>query len=224
MARRDWLAWHTEYDDPSSGLSKRLAVVQGHIRGALDRLPAGPVQLISICAGQGRDILPVLRIDPRAEDVRARLVELDPRNVELAKEAALGLDRVEVLQADAGTTDAYVGAVPADIVLACGVFGNITQQDIEQTIATLPSLCGPGATVIWTRHRRPPDLIPTVRGWFEAAGFRELAIDMPEGTYMGIGAHSLVRGPAPFQAGQHLFSFVGYDDLRAGFSARSRNR
>jgi hypothetical protein len=47
--------------------------------------------------------------------VRARLVELDERNVALARQAAqaAGLHGVEVLQADAGITDACAGAVPA---------------------------------------------------------------------------------------------------------------
>ncbi len=33
---------------------------------------------------------------------------------------------VEVIAADASMTDAYVGAVPADLVLLCGVIGNIS--------------------------------------------------------------------------------------------------
>jgi hypothetical protein len=74
---------------------------------------------------------------------------------------AAGLDGVEVLQADAGITDVCVGAVPAQLVVACGIFGNIVVSDIQATVAALPSLCAPGALVLWTRHRGPPDL--TVR-------------------------------------------------------------
>ena len=46
----------------------------------------------------------VLTGHPRRDDVRARLVELDERNVTLARRAAqaAGLDGVEVRQADAG--------------------------------------------------------------------------------------------------------------------------
>ena len=33
---------------------------------------------------------------------------------------------VEVLVADAGRTDSYAGRVPAEVVLVCGVFGNIS--------------------------------------------------------------------------------------------------
>ena len=38
------------------------------------------MRAISVCAGQGTDLLGVLADHPRAGDVRGRLVELDPRN------------------------------------------------------------------------------------------------------------------------------------------------
>jgi hypothetical protein len=164
-APRDWAEWHRPYDDPASLLSGRLRRVQDHLRVLLDRQPPGPVQLISLCAGQGRDVIGVLAGHQRGADVRARLVELDLRNVEYARRAAAaaGLDGVEVLAADAGLTDAYAGAVPAQIVVACGIFGNITDADIARTVFGLPGLCAPGAGVIWTRHTLPPDLTPAIR-------------------------------------------------------------
>jgi hypothetical protein len=32
-------------------------------------------------------------------------------------------------------------------------------------VQAVPTLCRADATVIWTRHRRPPDLTPQVRAW-----------------------------------------------------------
>jgi hypothetical protein len=141
MARRDWVEWHRDYDDPGSLLSRRGELVQGHLRAELDRASAGDVRLISLCAGQGRDVIGALTGHPRRGDVCARLVELDERNVGFARRAAqaAGLDGVEVLQADAGVTDACVGAVPAQIVVACGIFGNIGDSDIQATVAALPA-------------------------------------------------------------------------------------
>ena len=209
MARRDWVEWHRDYDDPGSLLSRRLELVQGHLRTGLDRAPAGDVRLISLCAGQGRDVIGVLTGHPRRDDVRARLVERDERNVALARQAAqaAGLHGVEVLQADAGITDAYGGAVPAQIVVACGVFGNITGRDIQATVAALPSLCAPGALVLWTRHRVPPDLTPAIRSWFGEAGFREEAFDISDDGFMAVGAHRLTGQPAALMPGQRLFTF-----------------
>ena len=61
MGQRDWVEWHRDYDDPGSLLSRRVELVQGHLRGELERAPAGDVRLISLCAGQGRDVVSALR-------------------------------------------------------------------------------------------------------------------------------------------------------------------
>jgi len=161
----DWRAWHEGYEDPDSGLGRRLALVQDWVSAALDRVPRGPVWAISGCAGQGHDLIGVLAKHPRRGDVSARLVELDEHNVLLARRAAAaaGLDGVEVVAGDASITDAYAGAVPADLVILCGVFGNVTADDIARSVGHLPQLCAPAATVIWTRHRQPPDLTPYIR-------------------------------------------------------------
>ena len=57
VAERDWHDWHAAYDNPGSGLARRLSWVQDRIRAALDAAPAGPVRAISLCAGQGRDLI-----------------------------------------------------------------------------------------------------------------------------------------------------------------------
>ena len=162
----EWLEWHRGYDS-GAGLPGRLREVQEQIRCALDRCPGGPVSVISVCAGDGRDLLGVLPWHSRRDDVRARLVELGPELV--ARGRALAADRgcpVEFVLGDASTTSAYAGAVPADVVLVCGVFGYITDGDVRGTIAHLPELCAPEATVIWTRPvRARPDAVdpPVVR-------------------------------------------------------------
>jgi Putative methyltransferase len=210
VAQRDWVEWHRDYDRPGSFLSRRLELVQGYLRAELDRAPAGQVRLISLCAGQGRDVIGVLTGHQRRDDVRARLVELDQTNAALARQAAQAaglLGVVEVLQADAGTTDSCVGAVPARIVVACGIFGNITDGDIRATVTALPSLCAPGALVLWTRHRRPPDLTPAIRSWFDEAGFREEGFDTSHDGFMSVGAQRLTGEGAALVPGRRLFTF-----------------
>jgi hypothetical protein len=49
-----------------------------------------------------------------------------------------GRENIEIVTADASITDAYAGAVPADLVPLCGVFGNINAEEIERTIEYLP--------------------------------------------------------------------------------------
>ena len=94
---KDWVAWHREYDNPDSALSKRLDRVAWHLRGALDEARAGQIRLVSLCAGQGHDVLRVLPGHPRVHDVRAVLVEASAKNAAMARQkaASAGLTGVE---------------------------------------------------------------------------------------------------------------------------------
>ncbi|MDA0633997.1 methyltransferase domain-containing protein [Nonomuraea sp. MCN248] len=211
----DWQTWHDDYDLSGSPLARRLRVVQERIEAALDACAPGPVKAISLCAGQGRDLLGVLAAHPRRADVRARLVELDPRNAAAARQAAAaaGLDQVEVLTADAAFTDCYQGMAPADLVLACGIFGNITDEDIERTVDACSQLCATGGTVIWTRHRDAPDVVPLICDWFGDRGFELSWLSDPEAGF-GVGAHRFTGHPKPLALGERLFTFVDRDTLR----------
>jgi hypothetical protein len=164
-----------------------------------------------MCAGQGRDVIGVLADHPRKRDVTARLVELDADLVRVAQAMAqnVGLGGLDIVPGDASSTSAYAGAVPAHVILVCGVFGNVSEADIHGTILELPALSAPAATVIWTRHRLPPDLTPTIRGWFNQGGFEEVAFDTEEGTPFGVGTHRLVAAPRPFRANHQMFAFIG---------------
>jgi hypothetical protein len=176
---KDWVAWHAAYDDPASSLSARLRQVRSHLSDAIDNSPPGPVRLVSLCAGQGRDVIGVLPDHPRRDEVRAVLVEPNEHNANLARRAAAhaGLRLVDVRQADASMVANFADALPADVLLLCGIFGNVSEHDIKRTVEAAPALCNQGATVIWTRHRRPPDLTPRLRAWFTGSGFAEIAFD-----------------------------------------------
>ena len=201
----DWIQWHEGYNNPDSGLSQRLGVVRRRIAEALDRSPAGPIRVASLCAGDGRDLLGVLQNHPRAGDVSGRLVELDQRLAERARLSAPAA--IEVLCSDAGTSDAYEGIVPVNLLLCCGVFGNITEADIQNTIDSWSMLCASEATIIWTRHTREPDLTPQIRQWVREAGFEELSFDGGNKKY-GVGVARMVRAGKPYRKGVHFFSFV----------------
>jgi hypothetical protein len=105
-------------------------------------------------------------------------------------------------------TTAYAGAVPADLLLVCGVYGNVPDADIRATIDALPSMAAPGATTIWTRSRRDPDLTPTVRRWYREAGFEELAFEPIADSLMSVGAWRFTGEPRPFRSDVRLFSFA----------------
>lgn len=211
----DWHEWHDAYDSPDSYLGRRLALVQERIRHALDTAPPGPLTAVSVCAGQGRDLIGVLAGHPRRHDVRARLVELDERNVEVAAQAARAarLSGVEVVAGDASLTDQYAGLVPADLVLVCGVLGNITDADVERTLDHCTRLCRTGGTVVWTRNRKAPDLVPQVCAWLEERGFERRWVSEPA-LVQAVGAHRFTGESRQLPLGERMFEFIGYDTLR----------
>ncbi len=209
---KDWVAWHRDYEDPSSSLARRLEVVQRELRTALalTRPADGESRLLSICAGDGRDVLPVLA--ERGRDVWALLVELDPLLCERARSSAaeLGLTGVEIRTGDAGVTDAYRGFTPAHVVLACGVFGNITVEDGRQTVAALPSLLADDGIVIWTRGRcRPQHGDPL----FTTHGFTEISFTAPDDARFRVGMERLGPWPTnvPMLPGLRMFTFSASD-------------
>ncbi|KUL25329.1 class I SAM-dependent methyltransferase family protein [Actinoplanes awajinensis] len=205
----DWSEWHDAYARPNAALGNRLAAVRDQIERYMDATTSDPVRVISACAGDGRDLLGVLAGRKDADRVSALLVEYDARLAARAGEAAAALpSAVEVVQADAAHSDIYAHAVPANLVLLCGIFGNISDADVRTTIEAVPELCAPGAEVVWTRHRREPDLTPSIRGWFADSGFEEVAFVAPEDELWSVGVHRLVTTPRPLEFGRHWFTFL----------------
>jgi hypothetical protein len=200
----DWVEWHTAYESDTP-LARRLVAVQEQIARALTRAPSGPVRLLSLCAGEGRDVLPVLGRHPRGGDVVGRLVERDPRLC--ARAATAAPPGVAVVAGDAGTTAACHGAAPADLLLLCGIFGNVSDDDVRRTVAAVPALLTAGGTVIWTRHTGSPDLTPRLRAWFAAAGVAETAF--VTGDRWSVGAGVRHAGPDEPATDERLFTFVG---------------
>jgi hypothetical protein len=216
----DWVDWHRKYENPEHPLSERLSIVQKRIRAFLDGREQSEIRVVSICAGEGRDLLEVLADHPARGRVKGRLVELSPVNTSVARSLAreAGADSIEIVTGDASLTTAYLGAVPADLVLVCGVFGNVPDDDVERTVAALPQFCARDATVIWTRHRHEPDLTPKIHRWFESAGFEPIAFDSTAlGSFkrdvgtpvQSVGVHRWPRDPVPLERGQRLFTFFG---------------
>ncbi|NEE03792.1 SAM-dependent methyltransferase [Phytoactinopolyspora halotolerans] len=210
----DWHRWHQGYQEGGK-LQERLRIVQDQLRLALAAVPPGPVQIISVCAGQGHDVVGMVSGSERRGDVRACLVELDGRNVAEAQRRIddADLQGFEVRQADAGITDTYDGAAPADIVLLCGEFGSLTDDDVESTVATLPQLCKERGQVIWTAHRAAPGLFEHASAAFERHGFVPVWKD-PNDPF-GVARDQLVARPREFRTGQRMFSFADEQTLIA---------
>ena len=203
----DWVAWHSDYDSDTP-LRRRLEIVQRHIATFLEQWAESPVHVISMCAGEGRDLLGAIEQVER-RDVVGRLVELEPVLAGHAREQAaqLGLANLEVVVGDAGVSSAYEGVAPTDLLLACGVFGNISDADIERTVRAFPHLVRKGGSVIWTRGREFGDVTPQIRRWVREIGFEEVAFDEVPDSPGTVGVAINTTEPEAL-VDQKLFTFI----------------
>jgi hypothetical protein len=221
---RDYVEWYDAYDDPASDMSWRLRQVQAYIRYTLDQIQ-GQLTVLSLCAGDGRDVLQVLVQRDDSSRVHAALIELHPVLAQRARvfAAKSGLANVTVRTIDAGNTTAYAGSVPAGnttayagsvpahLVIIMGIFGNISDDDLRRTIQTAPQLCQPGAVMLWSRSTDGADHNRSVRGWLAEAGFSELdyrEFDHAEGERAALGAARYDGPPRPLIPGQQIFTFL----------------
>ena len=171
---RDYLEWHQAYDDPASDLSWRLSQVQAYIRSALDQIH-GQATVLSLCAGDGRDVLQVLAERGDSSRIKTTLIELHPVLAQRAREfaAKAGLANVTVRTVDAGNTAAYADVVPADLVIMIGIFGNISTDDLRRTICTtvVPTRCDHAVVAKYGRPRREqPGPWLADRSWLPRVG------------------------------------------------------
>lgn len=204
----DWQAWHGDYDDPHSSLSRRLSVVQKR----LHELVSGDVEvrrILSLCSGDGRDVLPALAQVPEERRPALVLVELDSALVAAAERRALQLGvPATVVVGDAGFSQTWLTLLPVDLLMLCGIFGNISEADIRNTIAGARGMLAPGGCVIWTRgYLTDSELRPQIREWFAEAGFTEIAFDC-ELTGYGVGVNRLLPDTPTSTTPDRLFSFI----------------
>jgi SAM-dependent methyltransferase len=212
----NWSNWHDEYDDPASELATRMHAVRAQVAGLVAQAPAGPVTVVSICGGQGRETIGALADHPRRADVRGRVVELDPDNAAFARQwaHATGLDAFEVVTGDASASDSYAGLPPVDVVVISGVLGHIDNRDRAQLVAFLRQLLQPGGSVVWTFFRRQDDPrreehLARMRQHFVDGGFEEVAFELLPGDEYGftvaVSRHDGER--EPFRAHERIFTF-----------------
>lgn len=211
--RQDWQAWHRDYDDADSPVSRRLVQVRTRLATLLDEA-AGPVRLLSLCSGDGRDTVPVLAASDR--EVAACLVELDPGLAEAARTAAAEAGvRLEVRTGDAAATTTYADRLPVDVLLLVGVLGNVSDDDAERLVAAAGSMVVPGGAVVWSRSNRfrtepthgYDDPAVWVRDRFEAHGFETREVVVPEVDAWRLGV-SVLRRPSTQPLPDRLFTFA----------------
>ncbi len=208
----DWVDWHRAYDDPDSSLTRRLLAVRREVALVLHRLPSGPIKIVSLCAGDGRDLLGAVAEHPRTQDVDAVLIERDPRLAAAATSQVVraGLSaQITVREADAGDVTNFADVLPTDLLILCGVLGNLSDEDVTTTVRATVQLVRVGGYAIWTRGSFAPDRRQAIRAQFLECGCEEIAFESePDGYGVGV-----VRVVAPGRANgeqvpSRLFSFI----------------
>jgi len=169
----------------------------------------GEHRVLSLCAGDGRDVIPVVAGLPAPRRPDLVLVELDDQLASAARDKARDAGiHATVIAADAGNTSLWRQHLPVDVLMLCGIFGNISDDDIRATIEAAPAMVVKGGTIIWTRGaRRERDLRQQVRQWFGDAGFSEIDFESEPGGF-GVGVNRWPDATAPSAIPDQLFTFV----------------
>lgn len=214
----DWVQFQNGYDlwPP---LQSRLEIVRSQLASTLSASPAGPIRLISVCAGDGRDVIGALANHSRRDDVSATLIENNAELVARGEVAVAHLDlssHIHFLCADATLSDTYLTIAPAEVVVLAGVLGNVRPAVEPQLIDSLRSLCRRGGSVIWTRgvgNQEGMQAAERIRQYFADVGFRELVLTHTTPHGFVIGTHVFGGTPSPLIPSAKLFEFTDYDQI-----------
>ena len=214
----DWAKWHEKYE-VSPAMKARLVIVREHLSRCLDLQPPGPIQILSICAGDARDLIGLMEAHPRKKDVNALLVENNSELVEAGRKviSEAGIEsQLTFSMSDATISSTYVEFVPVDIALLSGVFGNLRPEECARLIRSLCSLCKRGGYVVWTRHRQIHgglSQIALIRQHFEDSRFEEVQIGDTADDKFTIATYRYQGAGEILRAGGKLFEFTGYDQM-----------
>jgi hypothetical protein len=166
-------------------------------------------RVLSLCAGDGRDVLPVVARLPPERRPELVLVEIDPTLAAAAERRAMEAGvAATVVAGDAGLASTWQDVGPVDLLMLCGIFGNISEADIRTTINASRGMLTDGGRVIWTRGCfADQDLRPQIRQWFEEAGLVEVTFDSEPSGY-GVGVNRKTSHQPVTPVPDRLFSFL----------------
>src|ERR1051325_2081051 len=70
----NWSDWYHHYA-PLPSLQDRLRLVRELVVESLNDCPPGPIRIVSVCAGDGRDLAGAIVDHPRRSDITAWLLD-----------------------------------------------------------------------------------------------------------------------------------------------------
>ena len=190
---------------------QRLLVVQEQLAECLNIALCSPGHILSICAGDGRDVIGVLRSHPRRRDVAAWLVELDRQSVaggvRRATEAGLA-NTVTFLNDDATDYATYKNIPPSDIVLVCGVWGHVPVVERAGLVRAITAFCTPRGTVIWTRGvSKGLAQLHEIQSHFIGPSWEEVRLHLTPDNRWGVATHRYYGPPVERPESGRIFNF-----------------
>jgi amino acid adenylation domain-containing protein len=214
----DWNEWYKQYDSLPS-LQARLRLVCEQIAATLDDCPAGPIRIVSICAGDGRDVIHTVQNHRRRNDVTALLLDNHGESIARGRAAAeqAGLARqLQFIETDAARAGNYAGAVPADLVLLSGFLGHLRHENVPHLIESLPMLCRTGGWIIWNRHlvlHQGREQVLVIRELFRRTKFEEILFKTTAPDGFAVGRCRFAGRGKSLDPTRVMFEFVGLDRL-----------
>jgi len=189
----------------------RLSVVQAHLTECLEVAPAGPLRIVSVCAGDGRDVIGVLRSHPRRTEVTAWLVELDrvsvTAGIQLTTSEGLGKS-VNFLHKDATAFETYLQIAPSDILLVCGVWGHVPVDERSQLVYALSCFCRPGGTVIWTcGAKKGGNRVQAIQSLFTGSSWECVRLSSTPDQRWAVATHRYCGPPNALPRSGPIFNF-----------------
>jgi hypothetical protein len=205
-----WNSWPDQAYQ-SDRYQRRLSAVQEHLAECLDNAPRGSVRVVSICAGDGRDVIGVLGSHRRRQDVAAWLVETSRQSVAsgVRQAARAGLENtVHFLNVDATVFETYNNIAPSDILLLCGVWGHVPSGERGQLVRAMTALSKPGGTLIWTRGvSRGLGRLHEVQSLFTVSGWAAARVTLTSDKKWAVVTHRHDGRPQELPASGRLFHF-----------------
>lgn len=207
-----WDEWHKHYDH-SSLLQARLQIVRGQISLAFNECDPGLIQAVSICAGDGRDLIHTTSNHPRRNDVRAFLIDKNEQSIARGKLAAeqVGLSQqFHFLKADARLSRSYIGIVPANIIILVGVLGHVRHKEIVRLVQNVPMLCKAGGWLIWAKKLKihtNHNQVLSVRNLLQRSAFKEVQYEETGLDGFAVSRAQFIGPTTPLDPARRLFEF-----------------
>jgi hypothetical protein len=205
-----WSRWPSQaYDKPR--YQHRLAGVVRHVSLAVAACPTRAIQVTSLCAGDGRDVIGALATHPRCSDVRATLVELNPTSVANGRTriAATGLGHiVKFIEGDATSYETYRNIPRADVLLVCGVWGHVPEHQRSEMMRAICGLTQIGGTVIWTRGvGKGMERLDEIKALFTPPDWKQIRLDITPDREFVVASYRLVGPTVTLPAEGRIFDF-----------------